>query len=96
MISTIPRQVTRLPESSPANHGIRSKRVGKGSDLSSGRSALGGLLLFLLGFALIGWKQCLLTGVIVLLVGSCLMFASGHYYFRKEKMAENEKSGVIE
>ena len=82
--------------SSMVSNGARPTGVAKGLDLASGRYGLGGLFLFLLGIALFGWKQYLAIGTIFLLVGSCLMFASGHYYFRKREMAENEKSGVIE
>ena len=41
--------------------------------------------MFLLGIALIGWTPDFTAGIVGILVGLALMFASGHYYFKKKE-----------
>jgi len=58
-------------------------------DPSSKWYGFGGLFLLLLGVALTGWTQYLVTGIIVLIVGIALMFTSGHYHFKQAESRAN-------
>jgi len=54
---------------------------GRRLDLASPKYGILGLSLLLLGVILMGWTAYLPAGIIAVLVGFALTFASGHYHF---------------